>query len=435
MKRRRRLPLILISVATLLAFLAIFAIWANRQLLNTENWTETSSELLENDAIREQVSIFLVDELYANVDVQDRIEEALPPRAAPLAPAAANGLKGLAQQVVDQLLQRPRPQALWERANSGAHAAFLSVVEGGGDVVSTEGGDVTLDLKALLGQTQERVGVGGRAEEKIPEDAGQLTVFQSDDLELAQDMVDLLQTLAWLLLALALGLYALAIYLAHGWRREALRATGIGFLIAGLAVLVLRPLAGDAVVGALAKTQSVEPAIQATWDIGTSLLREAAAAAVLYGIVIVFSAWLAGPMGAAVATRRELAPYLREPGYAYGGLLVLVLGLLAWGPTPALRKPLGILLIVALLVAGLEVLRRQAAREHPDASVEESTRRMREWFADRRARAGRAKEPAAGDRLAQLEQLGKLRDSGVIDKPEFEREKERILGHAAAPTG
>ena len=82
---RRRLPIVLIVVASLLTFIAIFAVWANRQLLNNDNWTETSSELIENRVIRDQVALFLVDELYANVDVKATLEEALPPRLDPLA--------------------------------------------------------------------------------------------------------------------------------------------------------------------------------------------------------------------------------------------------------------------------------------------------------------------------------------------------------------
>ena len=39
-RSHRRLALALIFVASLLAFLAIFAVWANRQLLNTDNWAE-----------------------------------------------------------------------------------------------------------------------------------------------------------------------------------------------------------------------------------------------------------------------------------------------------------------------------------------------------------------------------------------------------------
>jgi hypothetical protein len=44
--RRRVLPLTLITVGSVLALLAIFALWANRQLLDTDNWTDTSTQLL-----------------------------------------------------------------------------------------------------------------------------------------------------------------------------------------------------------------------------------------------------------------------------------------------------------------------------------------------------------------------------------------------------
>ena len=428
MHRRRRLPLVLIVVASLLAFLAIFAVWANRQLLDTDNWTDTSSQLLEHDAVKEQLSIFLVGQLYANVDVAGRIEAVLPPRAAPLAGTVAGGLKGALEEGVERLLARPRAQQLWEDANRAAHTRFLQVVEDEGEVVSTEGGDVTLDLKALLGASQEEVGVGGRVADRLPEDAAQLTVLHSDELGLAQDLVDLLKTLAWVLVGLALGLYALAIFLARGWRREALRATGIGFAFAGLTVLVIRPFAGDALTDALAKTDSVKPAIEATWSIGTSLLQEAAAAVLAYGVVMFLAAWLAGPTGLAVASRRALAPYLRDPRYAYGGLAAIVLLLLAWGPTPATRKPLGALLLIALLAAGVEVLRRQTAREHPDASIGASRPHLSEWL-----RRTRGAEAASG-RLAELERLGNLRDSGVLDEAEFEREKAAIL-ERTAPAG
>ena len=91
--RRRWLPLVLITLASVLALFAIFALWANRQLLDTENWTETSSELLEDEAIQDRIAVVLVDQLYANRDVQGQLEQALPPRAQPLAGPAAVGLK------------------------------------------------------------------------------------------------------------------------------------------------------------------------------------------------------------------------------------------------------------------------------------------------------------------------------------------------------
>jgi Short C-terminal domain len=438
--RHRKLSFALIAVASLMAFLAIFALWANRLLLNTDNWTDTSSELLENDAIRGQISIFLVDQLYENVDIKGPIEDALPPRAAPLAGPAAGALKDVAVRGTNALLDRPRPQELWEQANRRAHTRLMNVVEGGGDVVSTEGGNVTLDLKELLGQTADRFGVGARAEARIPPDAAQITIMKSDNLELAQDLVRLLKASAIVLVLLVLILFTTAVSIASGWRRRALRAAGFGLLLAGAAALVARMLAGDAVVGALATTESVRPAAEAAWSISTSLLVEAASATLLYGLVAIGSAWLAGPTSWATSARRTLAPYLREPRIAWGALAVIVLILLAWGPTPALRRPLPALVLVLLLALGVEALRRQTAREFPDASREESRARMRDRVAGvgRWMRGGPSAHAngngngtLATARLEQLERLGRLRDSGVLSAAEFEREKTALM----EPTG
>jgi len=442
-RAHRRLALALIVVASVLSFLAIFALWANRQLLDADNWAETSSELIENDAIRTQVATFMVDEVYANVDVESELQQAFeqllrPGTAQALAGPAAGGLQTFAEQRLDDLLARPRPQQAWEEANRRAAARLLAIVEGGdSDVVSTSGGEVTLDLKALLNQTQSNLGVGGRVEERLPDSAAEIVVLRSSQLELAQDLVSLLKAIAIVLLVLALALFALGIYLARGWRREALRACGIGFLFAGAAALVARSLAGKAVVDALATTESVRPAADAAWSIGTSLLVQAATAAIAYGVVIVAAAWLAGPTAWAVAVRRALAPYLREPRFAWGAFGVIVLVLLAWAPTPAFRQPVLAVILIALLALGLEALRRQTSREFPDATPEHFFRRMREWATGggRRAHpaaAGESREPA-DPRLDKLERLGRMRDSGLLDASEYTAEKARVLADEPRP--
>jgi len=426
-REHRRLALVVIVVASVLAFLAIFSLWANRQLLDTDNWTDSSSELLENEEIRTQLSIFLVDQLYRNVDVDGQLSRGLPERAAPLAGPIAGGLREVAQRGTEALLERPRPQRLWEEANRRAHERLVDVLEDRGDVVSTAGGNVTLDLQAILAQTER---LGGLSE-KLPPDAARLTILRSDQLELAQDLARFLRALAIVLVVLTFGLFALAVYLARGWRREALRATGIGLVGAGAAALLTRGLAGNAVVGSLATTESVRPAVDAVWSISTSLLVQAATAAIAYGVVVFLAAWLAGPTRAAVGTRRALAPWLQEPRFAYGALALIVLLVIAWGPTPATQKPLPVLFMVALLILGMEVLRRQTAREHPDAGREESLQSMRASFSGLRRR-GASK---GDDRVSQLERLGKLHESGVIDADELAREKARLLGKAPPTAG
>jgi hypothetical protein len=444
---RRTLALVLVVVATLVAFLAIFAVWANRQALDTDNWTETSSELLENRAIRNQVAGFLVDSLYTNVDVAGVIREALPPRADPLAAPAASALRGLIEDRAKIFLGRPRVQQAWEDANRRAHKRLLSVIDGGGEVLSTDEGTVTLDLKALLGATADNVGVGGRVEGKLPAGAAQITIMRSDQLALAQDVMRLIPKLALGLVLLSLGLFAAAIWLAGTWRRKALRACGIGLFVAGAAALLARSAAGDAVVNALATTEAAKPAVAATWTIATTLLDEAASATLGYGVVLVVAAWLAGPTVFAVATRRVFAPYLRKPALAYGGLAVIVVLVLDWAPTPATRKVVPAVVLIGLLALGMEALRRQTAGEFPGATLDEAMRRWRERLSrlmdasrdqvaswrtaaqeSKASRAASAASPsAATGRVAELERLAKLRDAGVLEPEEFRREKQRIL--------
>jgi hypothetical protein len=385
---RRRVAMALIVVASLIAFLALPAIWLDRQALNTDNWTETSSRLLEDEAIRAQVADYLVDQVYANVDVRAEIARALPPRAEPLAGLVAGGLQNVADGGVRDLLGRPDSQRAWETANRRAHRLLLRAIDGGGSVVGTTAGAVTLDLKALLRETADRFGVGGRVADKLPPAAGEIAILRSDQLEAAQDGANVLEAAGPVLVVLALLLFAIAIAITRGWRREALRACGFGLIAAGVGALVARSVAGGYLVDSLATTESVRPAVQAAWRIGTPLLVEAATATVWYGVVIVLVAWLAGPTRLATGVRRLKAPFLREPRYAWGGLAAIVLLLIAWGPTPATRSPLPMLFLVALLVAGVAALRHQTAREFPNATIDDTLRTLRGWWSGARARVG-----------------------------------------------
>jgi hypothetical protein len=367
---RRKSVLALVVLASLIAFLSVFAVWAKRQLLETETWKETSTKLLEDKAIRDQVSGFMVDTLFTQGDVNARIEEALPPRAAPAAGVISGAARRLADDLADKALERPRVQQLWEDANVRAHQKLLDVVEHGGD------GNVTLDLGEIIGQLGQQLGVD--VESRLPPGVAEITILEADQLESAQKAVDLLQTLAWALAFLALFLFGLAIFLAKGWRREALRSVGFAFIVVGILTLAARSLAGGAVTDALASTAAVEPAVDATWSIGTSVLADIGGAMLFYGIVIVVGSWLAGPTGLGRGARRELAPVLAQRGTAYAALLVVLVVLFWWSPTPGFTRLAVSILLIALFVAGLEALRAQAIRDFPDQTWETGSQRWQQ---------------------------------------------------------
>ena len=438
-------------LASLLAYVAVLAIWSNRQMLDTDNWTQASSEMLAQPTVRRQVSEYLVDQLYANVDVESELRAALPERAQPLAGPAAGALRNFAEQAGREVLARPRAQTAWENANRAAHTLLLKTLNGGGDVVSTTNGTVVLDLKALLGELEARTGVGGRLAAKLPPDAAQLTVLESDQLSTAQSALNVLDALPIVTVVLSLLLFGLALVVAPARRRQSVRGYGFGLIVAGIAAIATGRFAGDEIISALVRTEAGKPAAQDVWTIVTELLDQAASAAIFYGAVMVIGAWLAGPTRLATGVRRTLAPYLREPAIAYGAFAALAAAVvLWWAPTPALRNPVTAILLVILFAAGFEALRRRTAREFPDADRHTFELGARERISglyrsarDRRSGADTAVVRRApqltpgngngGSHVEELERLAGLRERGVLDEEEFKTEKARVLG-ADAPS-
>lgn len=365
--RHRKTVAALLVAATVVTFIAIFSFWVNRQAMNTDNWVNTSGKLLENEDVRSRLSTYLVDQLYANVDVQAELVKVLPPQAAALAGPAAGGLRELAQQLTERALATAKFQELWAKANRVAHEHLLKIVDGGGSFVSTGEGEVTLQLGAVVKELAEQVGLPGNLQEKLPADAAELKVLDSEQLGTMQKIAKAIRKLPVVLTILLLLLYGGAIYLARGRRREALRGAGFGFIVAGVLVLLLRSIAGGNVTDSLAATTSAKPAVEATWEIATSLLVTVAVSAIVFGVIVVVGAWLAGETAMARALRREAAPYFRESqAAAYGVAAAIWLALIAWAPVAAFRKPFGILLFALLFAVGTELLRRQTLGEFPD---------------------------------------------------------------------
>lgn len=367
----RWLVRVMIGLATLVSIVAIFAVWANRQLLNTGGWTDTSTKLIESPPVREAVSGFVTEEIYAHVNVSGELRSSLPGQLKPLAGPAAGALRSVVEKGVNLALERPFVQELWRSANQVAHAQFVKLIENKGEVVKLPGkGAVVLDLRPVVTQAAARVGVPASTVERIPPEAAEIQVFQSKNLQTLQTAVNVLRSLALALPLLALLLYGLAVYLARGRRPHTLIVIGAALVFAGVVVLIARSLIGKVVVESLATTESLRPAASAVWSIGTGILVEVAGGIIFIGVPVILAGLLAGPSQPAVGLRRSMAPYLRDrPGIAYGVTVVLLLILFAWGPIHATRNWLGIVVIIALSLLGTEMLRRETAMEFPNAQT------------------------------------------------------------------
>ena len=203
-----------------------------------------------------------------------------------------------------------------------------------------------------------------------------------------------------------------------GRRRREVRAISIGLIVAGVAILVIRRVAGSYLVDNLTDSESIRPAVDAFWTILSDGLAEAAWVGVVVGVIGALGTWLTGGGQRAVAARRDVAPLLARTGAAwavFAGILLLVIWALP------LHRFVTTAILVVLAAVGFEVFRRQAlaeqAAEGPDAP-----------------RAGptipwpRPKAPAGPTDAEELERLARLRADDLLTEEEYTAAKGRLLG-------
>lgn len=450
-----------------LTVLAILSAWVDSQIFDTQEWGDTSLKMLQNPEIQKQVATYAVDELYANVDVEAELSSILPSDLKPLSGVAAGALRSVADQGAQKALENQRIQNAWRQANESAHQTLVAIIEDKSTVVSTTGGKVELQLRPLIIEVADQVGLGDQARKNIPDNVGQVEIIESKQLAEVQTVAKLIRGTALISALVLLLLLGLAVYLSKGYRWLTLLWLSVALIIGSLIVLLLRSVAGGVLVPELA-TVDVLPAANAAYAIATELLQSMAWTVIWSALFLVPLAWLLSPTGPAEKTREFLAvPFGRYPGASFGLLGLLAFVFLLMGATDQ-REFLIRLMIVVLLGLGTFFFRRSLMVAYPDADFERLTafgRRTQAKAGDlwskrpkslpkRKSKAQATQAPespaapaasAAGDpsaetavmatsadpgkaRLDQLERLADMHGRGILTDEEFASEKRRVMG-------
>jgi hypothetical protein len=413
---------VLVVLGLVLLVVSLLSNWVKREALERETFRSTSQELIAEPAIQNQLAQTMVEQLYANVDVSAQLEQKLPPNLQALSAPIAGLSRELIDRAATELLQRPRVQSLFVSAASLAQSQTVRVLEGDTTRLQTTGGNVVLDLHPLVERLGDRFGFLP-ASRQLPPDAGRIVLLESDELDTAQTLTQLLKDVADWIWIPALLAWGVAIWLVPGRRRKEVRAIAIGWIVAGIALLVIRRVAGSYLVDNLTDSDSVRPALSAFWNILSDGLKEAAWTVVVIGIIATLGTWITGDGRRAVGTRRWLGPWLARPGLAWG-VFAAVLLLVVWA-LPLQRFLIAAILIV-LACVGFEISRRQAVAEYeaegPDAVRPQLAVPFR-----------RAAGPEAGTQVEELERLARLRSDELLTDEEYAAAKGRLLGAGTPP--
>jgi hypothetical protein len=356
----------LVALATLVLIVSSLVVWSKRQLLDTDQFTASSTQLLENDQVRAALSAKLVQLIGQEANFQQRIKSQLPPAAQGAVPVLAGIVRSGATNAIDSFLSTSAAQTLWQTAIRQAHMTLVDVLEGRNvRNISTSNGQIVLNVQPMISQVATRLGV------TLPASAaqGQIVLMSSNQLKNAQHAVKVLHALTIFLIVLVLVLYALAVWLAVGRRRVVLEAVGGSLIGSGLVLLIVRRLVGDWLVHSFVHIEANKAPVNAIWLIETDLLRDIALVLIVYGLYVLVAAFLGGPSRAATWVRRTLAPTFRNhPVVTYAVVITLFLVAVAFGPFLSHRRLPAVVILFVLLLLGLEVWRRQTIREFPETA-------------------------------------------------------------------
>lgn len=428
---------VLIVLASVLTLGSAAEIWVKRQLLDTTAWTKMSDKILEQPEVQQALATYIVNQIYSSVDVKQALADQLPDSFKGLSGPVAGAIRGPATSGVETLLGTAQVQQLWHTINSKAHDAIVRILEDDTRVGSTANGTVSLDLGELIRVVGTDLGIPKAAMDKIPADAGQITLVHSDQLAMAQNAVATLEWMGPVLAILIIAMYALAVWLARGRRRATLRNVGWALVLVGIALLATRRVSGN-FVSSLAADPANGPTVALVFSIASQMLADLAWSIVTWGLVIVAGMILLGPSQVAAAVRKLIAPVVNlDATVLWVGAAAAYVVLLLWSPSPALRQWWSAIAMAVMLAAGLEVLRRRALREFPDAGLDVDVDGIKAKAAgawgsvtDRISRigAGHDGDSSSDDQVAKLERLTALHDSGALDADEYRAAKQDVLG-------
>jgi hypothetical protein len=235
---RRVVTALLVVAACLAAPIATVAIWANRNLFDSERFTSRAAPAIEDPRVQEALSVYLTDQVLQLVDVESFFETALEdrPRARVLAGPLSTAVEGFVAKGVDEVVASEQFAQLWAAAIETAHRLAMGVLRDEGEIVSTSGGVVSLNLEPIVEAVMERV--SEVAPQLIPagtsipafDDLGEIVLFEQEELSTAQQALRRFEQFVWVIAAITLLCAGWALFLSQDRRRTGLQLA-VGLLI------------------------------------------------------------------------------------------------------------------------------------------------------------------------------------------------------------
>jgi hypothetical protein len=390
----------LLLVGAILGTLAVVAVYVRSEVLDTETYVETVAPLGSDPAVRDAIAARLTDEIIVRSDVEKlatdlatRLEQqGAPERISDLVGPLVGGVRSFLNGRIVGLMSTPRFETAWQNINRVGHTGLVTVLTGGqGEILTSEGNTVTIDIGELLTLVkQQLVADGLEIFGRIPDVSIQYPLITSDQLPTIRTYTRLLDTvgtwLPWIALLLLLG----GVILAPNRRRGVIVAMVLLGIVTALTLLGVTTARTYYLDNLPPTVRSPEAAAVVVNTMLRFLIASLQTLLVVTAIFLI-GALLAGPSSAAVAVRRLLnygmdaaarglrhvGTWIRTTGRALAAayhpirvaIVLVALAAFIAANRPGVPALLWTTVIVVLLLALLEILVRTGTRGEQPGGV------------------------------------------------------------------
>ncbi len=122
---RKFFAAVLIFLTAITVSTGIKAIWLRNTLFDTQTFTNKTTQIIQTPSVRSDLSKQLVDTIFAKVDVQKYVSDALPKQGQPLVGPITSALQNFTTEQVNNVLKSQQFVDFWKQANTSAHTAII----------------------------------------------------------------------------------------------------------------------------------------------------------------------------------------------------------------------------------------------------------------------------------------------------------------------
>jgi hypothetical protein len=238
----RFLRWVLLPLAVLFLLLANVLLWVDRTVFDTDRFAEAVDQTMAKPEVQDRLATVISQEVAAQVDVQKQLEGRLPDDLKFIASFAGNEIEEtVLYRASHRLLSSGFTADLRNEVVERAHRRLVSILESDDAALRAEGDELILDLRPVVNQVFDRVGLAVPARVQQAEAEGRGVVVLMEDtsgLQAASFFVS--NRVVFLILALLLGVACLAGFvLLHTNRMAGVSRAGLAVAATGVLSLLL----------------------------------------------------------------------------------------------------------------------------------------------------------------------------------------------------